>query len=107
MAGRHPWLCCEHVSQSLQRRGSSGDLPTESCGGEAHGCHHRSNRRLDVHQEIVTAAVRSPGKGRARSQQIREFRTYTGDDARMDDTSTLIANDRAMTPADLLAADEY
>ncbi len=55
----------------------------------------------------MTAAVRSPGKGRARSQQIREFRTYTGDDARMDDTSTLIANDRAMTPADLLAADEY
>jgi transposase len=34
---------------------------------------------LDVHQKTVTAAVRCPGKGRARSQQIHEFRTYTGD----------------------------
>lgn len=34
---------------------------------------------LDVHQKSVTAAVRTPGKGRSRAQEIREFRTYTGD----------------------------
>ncbi len=33
---------------------------------------------LDVHKETVMAAVRTPG-GRNRSEEIREFSTYTGD----------------------------
>jgi transposase len=33
---------------------------------------------LDVHKETVMAAVRTPG-GRDRSEEIREFSTYTGD----------------------------
>jgi transposase len=34
---------------------------------------------LDVHQKTVMAAVRTPGDGHKRHQQLREFRTYTGD----------------------------
>src|SRR5579862_2359822 len=33
---------------------------------------------LDVHKETVMAAVRTPG-GRGRSEEIREFATFTGD----------------------------
>jgi transposase len=32
---------------------------------------------LDVHQKTVMAAVRTPGSGRRRRQEIREFSTYT------------------------------
>jgi transposase len=32
---------------------------------------------LDVHQKTVMAAVRKPGSGRRRAQQVREFSTYT------------------------------
>ena len=34
---------------------------------------------LDVHKDTVMAAVRTPGRGRARRQVVREFRTFTGD----------------------------
>jgi len=34
---------------------------------------------LDVHKDTVMAAVRTPGKGRARRQVVREFRTFTND----------------------------
>ena len=34
---------------------------------------------LDVHQKSVMAAVRTPGKSGGRAQEIKEFRTYTGD----------------------------
>jgi transposase len=34
---------------------------------------------LDVHKDTVMAAVRTPGRGRARRQMVREFRTFTGD----------------------------
>jgi transposase len=34
---------------------------------------------LDVHQKSVTVAVRTPGTGRSRAQEVRTFRTYTGD----------------------------
>jgi transposase len=33
---------------------------------------------LDVHKDTVMACVRTPGTGRARRQQVREFRTFTG-----------------------------
>jgi transposase len=34
---------------------------------------------LDVHQKTVMAAVRTPGSDVRRAQEIKEFRTYTGD----------------------------
>jgi hypothetical protein len=34
---------------------------------------------LDVHKDKVMAAVRTPGRGRARRQVVREFRTFTND----------------------------
>jgi transposase len=34
---------------------------------------------LDVHKKQVTACVRSPGQGRSRSQEVREFQTFTAD----------------------------
>lgn len=43
------------------------DVLVERCAG------------LDVHKDTVMAAVRTPGKGRARRQVVREFRTFTRD----------------------------
>ena len=34
---------------------------------------------LDVHKDTVMAAVRTPGTGRARRHEVREFRTFTND----------------------------
>jgi hypothetical protein len=34
---------------------------------------------LDVHKEIVTAAMRVPGDRGGRIEEIREFSTFTGD----------------------------
>lgn len=33
---------------------------------------------LDVHKETVMACIRTPGTGRGRRQEVREFRTFTG-----------------------------
>src|SRR5512135_2544151 len=33
---------------------------------------------LDVHKDTVMACVRTPGRGRQRRQEVREFRTFTG-----------------------------
>jgi transposase len=33
---------------------------------------------LDVHKETVMACIRTPGAGRRRRQEVREFRTFTG-----------------------------
>jgi transposase len=40
---------------------------------------------LDVHKELVAACVRTPGQGRARRSETREFGTFLGDLERMRD----------------------
>jgi transposase len=40
---------------------------------------------LDVHKEMVAACVRTPGQGRARRSETREFATFLGDLERMRD----------------------
>src|SRR4029453_9752105 len=40
---------------------------------------------LDVHKETVVACVRSPGSGRARRAQTREFETFIDDLERLRD----------------------
>ena len=40
---------------------------------------------LDVHKQVVVACVRSPGSGRTRRAETREFDTFVGDLERMRD----------------------
>jgi hypothetical protein len=40
---------------------------------------------LDVHKAMVVACVRSPGTGRARRSETREFETFLGDLERLRD----------------------
>ena len=40
---------------------------------------------LDVHKKVVVACVRTPGDGRSRRAETREFDTYVGDLERLRD----------------------
>src|SRR2546421_814845 len=73
-----PWIVAAstHVRFLLSRqapravprnrvRGGAMEVIVERCAG------------LDVHKDTVMACVRRPGKGRTRSQEVRQFRTFT------------------------------
>jgi transposase len=62
---RFPWAA------AIIEKGDAVDVIVDRCAG------------LDVHQKTVMAAVRTPGEGGCRREVLTEYRTFTGDLARL------------------------
>ena len=80
-------VCCfEHESESLFPGAPAGGVTTSSNGKEKMiEVLHDRVAGLDVHKQTVVACVRSPGPGRSRRAETREFETFIDDLERLRD----------------------
>ena len=77
--------CFEHESEFLFPEPPAGGTTSSNGKGEVDGGAARSGRRARCPQADVVACVRSPGPGRSRRAETREFETFIDDLERLRD----------------------